>query len=79
MVSADLSPYEASLQFIKVSNLVRLYQSVGWQVPDSLLWDVVECRYRLDRALSVPHPPLTDAEWDVLVRLRLTGEEKRAA
>ena len=79
LAGADLSPYEAALQFIKVSDSVRLLQHAGRQVPWSLQNDVIECRYRLDRALGKGRRTWTDAEWDVLVRLRLTGQRRLAA
>jgi hypothetical protein len=79
LASADLPAYEAAQQFIKVSNLLRLYQQLGWDVPWSLQQDLMECRYRLDRVLRRVSRPRSDAEWDVVVRTRLTGKGKRTA
>ena len=77
LTSADLPPYEAALQFIKVSDLIRIFQQTGQDVPWSMQNDAVECRYRLDRALGKTRRVWTDAEWDVVVRLRLMGKGSR--
>jgi hypothetical protein len=79
-ISPDLEVYESANQFIKLTNLVRLYQKIGWEVPDSLQWDIIDCRYRLDRVLLPGKRRVwSDIEWDNLVRLRLTQMNVAAA
>lgn len=77
MKSATVDAYRSACDFIVVGDVMRTLWDAGMQVPEAMYWELREARYHLDRALRLrDRELLTDAEWDVLVRMRLTNRER---
>jgi hypothetical protein len=88
-VSPTASAYEVAVDFIRLTDIVRLRQKVGlaladqagWEPAASTLQELVDCRYHLDRVLSHGQnwAAWTDEAWTGLVRARLTTADSRPA
>lgn len=42
--------YDAAVEFMRLSDHIRLLQCIGWPVTEAMFFAVCDCRYRYDRA-----------------------------
>lgn len=77
-VAPTASAYEVALEFIRLCDVTRTWHRAGIEPTLPLTHELNEARYHLDTLLGSDHwGSWTNAQWDDIVRKRLTAQDPR--